>query len=254
MWVAAAMLGPVCDGRHSSHDVLHYARDSIAGAPWLLHAPGSDQILLETCWWVPVAFGGAGLILGVAHPLLDEAWSDGPRQPPGWPTVLVAVAAFVATYDLSGQLAQAAAATGGSHDYLGVDLPLAACAAATFFVFERSPGGLFMMFLLATIGPVVEIGLINQLGVCACASLAAASDRYVVSDLPRLTQLLFRACVCCFSSTRIPTPILPASPAGFRGCMQQADPLTARWGGRSSSSWTRVVMPDAPPNPCSPES
>ena len=32
-----------------------------------------------------------------------------------------------------------------------------------FLVFERSPGGLFMMFLLATIGPVTEIGLINQL-------------------------------------------------------------------------------------------
>ena len=44
MWLSAAALGPVCDGRHSAHDVLHYAKDSIAGAPWILQAPGSDQV------------------------------------------------------------------------------------------------------------------------------------------------------------------------------------------------------------------
>ena len=44
MWCSAAALGPICDGRHSAHDVLHYATDSIAGAPWLFYAPGaSDQ-------------------------------------------------------------------------------------------------------------------------------------------------------------------------------------------------------------------
>ena len=74
MWISAALLGPVCDGRHSSHDVLHYATDSIAGAPWIFQAPNGVTVL-ETCWWVPVAFGGAGLILGVAHPLLDMSLS-----------------------------------------------------------------------------------------------------------------------------------------------------------------------------------
>lgn len=170
MWVAAALLGPLCDGRHSSHDVLHYATDSIAGAPWLLYAPGStDVVLLETCWWVPVAFGGAGVILGAAHPLLDRAWGGGPRPPPGWPTVLAAVGAFVACYDLSGQLAQAAAETAGSsgglagHEWLALDAPLLGCAVALFLIFERSWGGLLMCGLLATIGPAVEVGLINQL-------------------------------------------------------------------------------------------
>lgn len=167
MWLSAALLGPVCDGRHSSHDVLHYAPDSIAGPPWLFSLPGSDQVLLETSWWVPVAFGGAGVILGAAHPLLDRAWSGGPREPPGWPVVLVSILTFIACYDLSGQLAEAAAARGGAHDYLTLDAPLFACAVATFLIFERSPGGLFMMFLLAAIGPVVEIGLINQIGLYA---------------------------------------------------------------------------------------
>lgn len=160
MWVAAALLGPVCDGRHSSHDVLHYAADSIAGAPWLLTAPDGG-VLLETCWWVPVAFGGAGVVLGAAHPYFDRVWGGGRRPPPGWPTVAAAVAAFVLCYDYSGQLAQAAAASGLSSDLLGVDAPLLACAAVTFLVFERSWGGLLMMGLLATIGPAVEIGLID---------------------------------------------------------------------------------------------
>ena len=37
----------------------------------------------------------------------------------------------------------------------------ASSAAAIFLVMERSAGGLLMMLLLATIGPAVEIGLIN---------------------------------------------------------------------------------------------
>jgi hypothetical protein len=162
MWVSAASLGPVCDGRHSAHDVLHYASDSIAGPPWLLLAPDSGAVLLETCWWVPLAFGGAGVVLGAAHPALDEAWGGGRREPPGWPAVLTSISLFVACYDLSGELAQQAATHGGG-DFTSLDLPLIACAAAIFLTFERTWGGLLMMVLLATIGPVVEIGLINQL-------------------------------------------------------------------------------------------
>jgi hypothetical protein len=133
----------------------------------MFYAPWSGEPVLETCWWVPFAFGGAGVILGASHPLLDRAWGDGPKDPPGWPTVIAAVVAFVACYDYSGQLAQAAAASGGQHDYLALDAPLAVCAVATFLVFERTRGGLFMMLLLATIGPVVESGLINELGLYA---------------------------------------------------------------------------------------
>jgi len=116
---------------------------------------------------VPVAFGGAGLILGVAHPLLDRSLDGGPRAVPGWPSALLNTASFVATYELSGRLAQAAALNGGAHDYLSLDLPLLACAVMIFLIFERSAGGLLMMALLAVIGPVVEIGLINGLDLYA---------------------------------------------------------------------------------------
>ena len=94
MWISAALLGPLCDGRHSAHDVLHYATDSIAGAPWIFTLGGTK--LLETCWWVPIAFGGAGVILGAAHPILDRLWGDAPRPPPGWPAVLLNIFSFVA--------------------------------------------------------------------------------------------------------------------------------------------------------------
>ena len=69
MWVAAALLGPVCDGRHSAHDVLHYATDSIVGPPLLLQMGG--QVVLETCWWLPspnpTPYAFLGLGLGVAR-------------------------------------------------------------------------------------------------------------------------------------------------------------------------------------------
>lgn len=163
MWTSAALLGPLCDGCHSSHDVLHYAHDSLAGPPWLFYAPGGgDHVLLETCWWVPLAFGGAGVILGAAHPILDRKWDKERRDPPGWPLVLLSVACFVGCYELSGVLAQAAAER-GVHEWPSLDAPLFAIALVMFLVFERSPGGLLMMLLLAIIGPGVELLLINWL-------------------------------------------------------------------------------------------
>jgi hypothetical protein len=43
MGLASAVLGPLCDGEHSAHDVLHYV------APVHLHL---EQLHfdLETCW------------------------------------------------------------------------------------------------------------------------------------------------------------------------------------------------------------
>ena len=87
-------------------------------------------------------------------------------RPPGWPSVLLSIGCFVACYDLSGTLAQAAAAaaeSGATGHLASVDLPLLACAVASFLAFEPSRGGLLMMALLALIGPLAEIGLINQL-------------------------------------------------------------------------------------------
>ena len=116
-----------------------------------------------TCWWVPILFGGAGIVLGMSHPLLDRA-NESPRAAPGWLSVLAVISCFVLTYELSGILAQAAAIDPPMSVLdraARLDGPLTACALATFAVFERSAGGLIMALLTAVVGPVVEIGLIN---------------------------------------------------------------------------------------------
>lgn len=45
MAAASAVLGPLCDGQHSSHDVLHYFA---AASPVHLSLGPFGQ--LETCW------------------------------------------------------------------------------------------------------------------------------------------------------------------------------------------------------------
>ena len=60
-------------------------------------------------------------------------------------------------------LAQAAVASGAPREIGQLDVPLLVNAAAIFLIFERSWGGLFMMVLLATIGPAVETQLIGAL-------------------------------------------------------------------------------------------
>ena len=156
MWCGAAVLGPLCDGCHSKHDVLHYANPSYLGIQGTL-------LGLESCWWVPILFGGAGVILGASHPLLDRA-NGSPRPAPGWVSVLLSISAFVVCYESSGVLSQAAAAAppaGLLERFVQLDGPLTAIAAAIFLIFERTPGGLFMAVLTAVVGPVAEIGLIN---------------------------------------------------------------------------------------------
>lgn len=129
----------------------------------MLSSPFSaENVLLETCWWVPIAFGGAGVVLGAAHPQLDVWWGGGRKEPAGWAVVLLSIGCFVGCYELSGALAEGAALR-GVHDWASLDLPLMLCAIAIFLAFERTAGGLFMMVLLAVIGPVVEILLINGL-------------------------------------------------------------------------------------------
>ncbi|KAL0017830.1 hypothetical protein WJX77_006995 [Trebouxia sp. C0004] len=61
---SGAVLGPLCDGQHSKHEVLYYVN------PTMLNVPICN-LQLETCWWVPLLFGFAAVILGVGHSTLD---------------------------------------------------------------------------------------------------------------------------------------------------------------------------------------
>eukprot|EP00897_Mesotaenium_endlicherianum_P003980 jgi/Mesen1/360/ME000001S02672 len=184
MFGAGAVLGPLLDGRHSHYDVLHYEHPLVVRL-------GAFQ--LETCWWVPLLFGVAAVILGVSHPLLDRwqllrqaesAPSTGPPAAlsdcgssltsnvapavstpaggvaPSWSFVLVGIALFAAQYAASGALA-ASSSAGVPHVH--VDLVLLATGGAHWFIFDRTGGGLFMACLTAVAGPCVEIALINGL-------------------------------------------------------------------------------------------
>lgn len=124
---------------------------------------------LERCCparrWVPLLFGAAGVILGVAHPLLD-AWLPGakPRggSDPSWTFVLLGITAFVLEYWASGVLEQPLMG-----QRLGplpaLDVALAAPAVALWWAADGSRQGLFMACLTAVAGPAVEVGLINVL-------------------------------------------------------------------------------------------
>jgi len=160
-FVAGALLGPVLDGTHSSHNVLHYTNPSILRF--------GDVYQLETCWWVPLLFGLAGIILGVSHPLLDDyhdtknakemALPARVTRPSAW-FVASAVLVFSFDYWLSGELAQRAV---GSDHVFAVDVPLAVLALLTWRVFDNTAGGAFMAALTAVCGPLLEVALINAL-------------------------------------------------------------------------------------------
>mmetsp|Transcript_27617 Transcript_27617/g.52576 ORF Transcript_27617/g.52576 Transcript_27617/m.52576 type:complete len:519 (+) Transcript_27617:193-1749(+) len=165
---AGAVLGPLCDGRHSSHNVLHYHSPAHVSVPPLLE--------LETCWWVPLLFGVAGVILGVGFPVLDDlrrARDPQAAEPaggwdPSWAWVLACVSLFVVHYDASGALSSyvfegsSASAAAGLDGRL-IDVALGATALAHWRVLDNTSQGLFMACLTAALGPLIEIGLINGL-------------------------------------------------------------------------------------------
>ncbi|WIA14256.1 hypothetical protein OEZ85_002792 [Tetradesmus obliquus] len=164
------------------HDVLHYANPSIK----LQLQLGGVSWSFETCWWVPLLFGLAGLILGLAMPLLDEAAAAAAQQggqkqqqqrllgaaanaplDPAWPAVLLCISLFVAQYGLSGILEQPT--LGQTLTLLpGTPIPtldtlLFTYAMLHWLVLDKTPQGFGMAALTAVCGPAVEMLLINVL-------------------------------------------------------------------------------------------
>ena len=192
MFGASAALGPLCDGLHSAADVLHYERPTL-----LLRlgesadGGGAPLWALETCWWVPLLFGVAGVIIGVGVPVLDEVLaargaSGGTKAgrtaaaaapavaPPSWPAVLLCIALFVIQYWTSGQLQAAlwaggdnglslSSGGGGGSTWPLEDAALLVWALAMWGALDATPQGAFMAALTAACGPAVEIALINGL-------------------------------------------------------------------------------------------
>eukprot|EP00850_Spirogloea_muscicola_P007975 SM000041S15534 [mRNA] locus=s41:652036:654112:- [translate_table: standard] len=207
---AGAVLGPLLDGQHSSHNVLHYAHPQARKVPCpaprvsLARYMVSIQVLsigtcfhLETCWWVPLLFGVAAVILGLSHPLLDRTrifegfgtldsmFASSPMggKAPSWLFVngdydhcLTPLQSPLPSYhrapldlphdsgvaSFAWQYAMSGIleeASGGSDPSLGACLFL--FAAAQWTMYDHTKGGLLMATLCAFAGPLLEIVLIN---------------------------------------------------------------------------------------------
>ncbi|KAG2501978.1 hypothetical protein HYH03_000474 [Edaphochlamys debaryana] len=149
-WAAlsGAALGPICDSAHSRFDVLHYTSPTIT---WPI----------ETCWWVPPLFAVAAVTLCCGHVLLDPR-GDPPRcgTQPGWPVVLAGIAAFCLQYAFSGAF----------ESTLGLTSPLLfhglllGSGLGLWYAVDGTRQGLLWAILTAALGPVLEVVLINNLG------------------------------------------------------------------------------------------
>ncbi len=112
-----------------------------------------------------------GLILGLSYPILDELSSrhrstENPRGVeeqtdlvPNWSKVLVTISLFVVQYKLSAVLDAPLIGYPGAEDAV-----LLAFGLAVWKTLDGTTQGLFMSSLTAFAGPVVEITLINALG------------------------------------------------------------------------------------------
>ncbi|KAG2452610.1 hypothetical protein HYH02_002847 [Chlamydomonas schloesseri] len=151
LWAAlsGAALGPICDSAHSRFNVLHYVDPTITSP-------------IETCWWVPPLFAVAAVILCCGHVLLDGRSPDAPRfgAAPGWPVVLGGIAVFCLQYAFSGAFEES----------LGLSSPALFHAAllgsglGLWWAVDGTRQGLLWAVLTAVLGPVLEIGLIQGLG------------------------------------------------------------------------------------------
>ena len=228
MYLASAILGPMLDHQHSRFDVLHY-EDSGSGrvilnfpevaakalwgpdgvppasvVQWFdrVHAvipEGLDDVLsaafvretgvLETALWVPLLFGGAGVVIGVGHTLGDmfrlktgakeDRFIEGntplprfleecPGKPrlgwePEWGVVYSGIGLFAMQYATSGILATTVNPPFPDMPSHAIDAILAAWALGQWAVFDYTKQGLTMAVLTGVAGPVTEIFLINVL-------------------------------------------------------------------------------------------
>ena len=156
--VSGALLGPCHDNYHSAFGVLKY---NAAAVPLTLTVGGNE--LLHTAAFVPPLFGFAAVLIGGLYVLLDQLL-DTPvdARSPSPPAVLCGISFFTGQYWLSGLLAGPYAAAG---------LPLAATHAVllvtgllSWQLFDRTRTGFAVGLMTAVGGTVIEMGLINFLG------------------------------------------------------------------------------------------
>ncbi|CAN0257756.1 unnamed protein product [Ascophyllum nodosum] len=151
MAASGALLGPNLDNYHSAFGVLTYKN------PTTLYVAG--HALVTTDWWVPPLFAVAGAGIGALYIIFD-ALLETPRvqRQPAWRNVFLAISLFSFQYYLSGLLV----ANGCPRGLLVVCL--AVIAERTFKIFDDTRAGLVVSIAAAVLGPLIEVFLINVLG------------------------------------------------------------------------------------------
>ncbi len=148
-FISGALLGQAIDFAYPMFGALHYHDPTIQ----------IPSLGIEFCWWIPILYGTAGVILMLGYVLFDRWTHQKPRGGfnPRWRFVLAGIGLFALQF------------YGGPFLY-GIGVPnfwlffiTVSTGLLVWWVFDRTYGGLFMLFLVATIGPLLEFTMINVL-------------------------------------------------------------------------------------------
>ncbi|MCX5867195.1 MAG: hypothetical protein NT009_06895 [Proteobacteria bacterium] len=152
-FLSGALIGQLVDFAYPLSGSLHYFRPI-----WKLESPA-----LEVCWWIPILYGVAGVILVVGYPLLDRRFGQKPIGGfnPSWGFILASILYFVAQFYAGPFLSS----TGISHIWTFAFTMLTGL--LCWWLFDRTKAGVCMMALTATLGPLLELSMINVLDLYA---------------------------------------------------------------------------------------
>jgi hypothetical protein len=148
-FLSGAVVGQLVDFAYPLSNSLHYHRPT-----WKLEGTG-----LEVCWWIPILYGIAGLILVIGHPLLDRRTGQEPRGGfnPSWGFTFLSIIYFIAQF-YAGPFMSGA---GMSHAWVFAFTMTTGLFA--WWLFDRTKGGMFMLALTMVCGPMLELVMINVL-------------------------------------------------------------------------------------------
>jgi hypothetical protein len=152
MWVAfvsGVILGQLVDFAYPISDALHY-HDYV----WKVGA-------LEFCWLIDILYGVASVIFWVCTVYWDKRYAQKPKGGlnPSWKFVLAGCAYFIALFYIgpymSGILKLNNALIFAFTMSTGI---------LCWWVFDGTRGGVYMMIVAGTLGPIAELFMINVMG------------------------------------------------------------------------------------------
>ena len=146
-FLSGGLLGQVIDIAYPMNGALHYHLPT-----WQIASIG-----IEICWWIPLLYGTAGMILVIGFTMFDRLTGQKPRggYNPSWKFTFASIGVFIIQWWMGPFLFN----MGVSNIWLLVfTVPTGIL---VWWIFDNTKGGLFMCLLTAILGPMIEITLIN---------------------------------------------------------------------------------------------